>query len=289
MTAEIAMTAPTDAEVIARARVEPAAFAAIFDRHHEAIHAYLRRRLDAPIAEELAAETFTRALHGVGRYDHGRADALPWLYTKRREIWLSVDRAGLLRQDHVGPPRWLTPRDRANWIKAGRPDESQGPGSDGMRMGAIHHYLLGDEKFTAAQLRGYDPTPQELYDRLRSRVDGRGQSRNGEVFVEIADALRESPQTPRLRATLYRALALVPGVQLLGNVHDRLGRAAIGVAFTEHTGMRQELLLDPRTAEMLNEREVVAHRVQGIRAAVGTAIEDVVYTRRAVTDSTARP
>ena len=184
MTAEIAMTAPTDAEVIARARVEPAAFAAIFDRHHEAIHAYLRRRLDAPIAEELAAETFTRALHGVGRYDHGRADALPWLYPKRREIRLSVDRGGLLRQHHVGPPRWLTPRDRENWIKAGRPDESGGPGSD---------------------------------------------------------------------------------------------------------GMRQELLFDPRTAEILNEREVVAHRVQGIRAAVGTAIEDVVYTRRAVTDSTARP
>ena len=157
MTAEIAMTAPTDAEVIVRTRVEPAAFAAIFDRHHEAIHAYLRRRLDAPIAEELAAETFTRALHGVGRYDHGRADAL------------------------------------------------------------------------------------------------------------------------------------VPGVQLLGNVHDRLGRAAIGVAFTEHTGMRQELLFDPRTAEILNEREVVAQRVQGVRATVGTAIEDVVYTRRAVTDSTARP
>jgi RNA polymerase sigma-70 factor (ECF subfamily) len=80
MTAEVAMTAPTDAEVIARARVEPAAFAAIFDRHHDAIHAYLRRRLDAAIAEELAAETFARALHGVARYDHGRADALPWLY-----------------------------------------------------------------------------------------------------------------------------------------------------------------------------------------------------------------
>jgi hypothetical protein len=102
-------------------------------------------------------------------------------------------------------------------------------------------------------------------------------------------ALRESPQTPRLRATLYRALALVPGVQLLGNVHDRLGRAAVGVAFTEHTGLRQELLLDPETAEVLNERQVVAHPVEGLAAPVGTAIEDVVYTRRAVTDATVRP
>jgi hypothetical protein len=78
-------------------------------------------------------------------------------------------------------------------------------------------------------------------------------------------------------------------VQLLGNVHDRLGRAAVGVAFTEHTGLRQELLFDPQTSEILNEREVVAHPVQGIRAPVGTAVEDVVYTKRAVTDATTRP
>jgi len=34
---------------------------------------------------------------------------------------------------------------------------------------------------------------------------------------------------------------------------------------------------------------VVVHPVQGLRAAPGTAIEDVVYTRRAVTDATTRP
>jgi hypothetical protein len=78
-------------------------------------------------------------------------------------------------------------------------------------------------------------------------------------------------------------------VQFLGNVEDRLGRSAIGVAFTEHTGMRQELLFDPDTAEVLNERQVVVHPVRGLRAAPGTAIEDVVYTKRAVTDATTRP
>jgi hypothetical protein len=217
------------------------------------------------------------------------ADSYSYLYTKRREIWLSVAREGLLHQEQVGAPRWLTPRDRQNWIAAGRPDESGQAGSDEMPMEAIGRYYVGDEKLTSAQLRDYDPTPHQLFDRLRTRVGDRGQSRDGEVFVEIADALREAPQTPRLRATLYRALALVPGVQLLGNVHDRLGRAAVGVAFTEHTGLRQELLFDPETSEILNERQVVAHPVQGLRAAPGTAVEDIVYTKRAVTDATARP
>jgi hypothetical protein len=217
------------------------------------------------------------------------ADAFSNLFTKRREIWLSVERSGLLREREVGRPRWLTPRDRQNWIAAGRPDVGDGGGSDAMQMPAIHTYYLGEERFTTAQLRAYDATPDELYARLRANVGDRGQSREGEVFVEIADALRESPQTPRLRAILYRALALVPGVQLLGQVHDRLGRGATGVAFTQPNGLRQELLFDPDTAEILNEREVVARRVQGLRAAVGTTVEDIVYTRRAVTDATVRP
>ncbi|HEX7299756.1 MAG TPA: CU044_5270 family protein [Solirubrobacteraceae bacterium] len=215
-------------------------------------------------------------------------DGFSYLYTKRRQIWLSVTRPGLLREKQVGGERWLTPRDRENWIRAGRPKMSGG-GADAMAMGAIGHYYLGDEKLSTQQLRDLDPTPRELFDRLRSRVGDRGASPDGEVFVEIADALREAPQTPRLRATFCRALALVPGVQLLGNVKDRLGRDAIGVAFTERTGVRHELLFDPETSEVLNERQVVVKRVQGLTAPVGTAIEDIVYTKRAVTDATTRP
>jgi len=216
------------------------------------------------------------------------ADAFSYLYTKRREIWLSVDRSGRLSESPIGPHRWLTPKDRSNWIAAGRPDTGDRRRSD-EPMDAIHHYFIGDERFTTQQLRDFDPTPRELFDRLRSRVGDRGVSSDGEVFVEIADALREAPQTPQLRATLYRALALVPGVQLLGNVHDRLGRAAIGVAYPQRNGLRQELLFDPKTAEILNERHVVFRRVQGLHAPVGTAIEDIVYTKRAVTDATTRP
>ena len=47
MTVADATHAPSDAQVIARALTDPAAFATIFDRHHDAIHGFLRRRLDA--------------------------------------------------------------------------------------------------------------------------------------------------------------------------------------------------------------------------------------------------
>jgi hypothetical protein len=125
-------------------------------------------------------------------------------------------------------------------------------------------------------------------DRPRPRAAGTVATKTISQVPSTQSVPTPAAGAPSTRAK-YRALALVPGVQPLGEVHDRLGRAAVGVAFTEHTGLRQELLLDPETAEVLNERQVVAHPVEGLTAAVGTAIEDIVYTRRAVTDATVRP
>jgi hypothetical protein len=69
MTADAAVAestrAPSDAQVIARALTDPAAFATIFDRHHDAIHGYLRRRLDAAIAHQARRDRRDRAALGV--------------------------------------------------------------------------------------------------------------------------------------------------------------------------------------------------------------------------------
>ncbi len=56
----------------------PEAFGAVFDRHYAAVHAFAQRRVGSELAEEVAAETFTRAFAARRRYD-GRLDPLPWL------------------------------------------------------------------------------------------------------------------------------------------------------------------------------------------------------------------
>jgi RNA polymerase sigma factor (sigma-70 family) len=71
---------PSDAELIHASRLEPEAFAPVFDRHYPAIAGFLRRRLDRSLADELAAETFVLAFAARGRYDRTRADARPWLF-----------------------------------------------------------------------------------------------------------------------------------------------------------------------------------------------------------------
>lgn len=70
----------SDADVIAASASDPQAFAAIFERHHDAIHRYVARRLGADMADELAAESFAVGFDKRSRYDHAFVDARPWLY-----------------------------------------------------------------------------------------------------------------------------------------------------------------------------------------------------------------
>jgi RNA polymerase sigma-70 factor (ECF subfamily) len=55
-------------------------FADVFDRHYDAVHRYLARRVGPDLADDLTAETFTQAFDVRLRYDAKYADARPWLF-----------------------------------------------------------------------------------------------------------------------------------------------------------------------------------------------------------------
>ncbi len=69
-----------DSELIAGSRAEPSLFAEIFDRHHGELYRYLRSRVGAGLAADLAAETFVTAFARRGAYRPEGQDARPWLY-----------------------------------------------------------------------------------------------------------------------------------------------------------------------------------------------------------------
>ncbi|HUS17609.1 MAG TPA: sigma-70 family RNA polymerase sigma factor [Chloroflexia bacterium] len=96
--------------LVARATVEPAAFAAIYDHYFGRIYTYVRYRVrDAALADDLTAAIFTRVLARLGDYDAARAPFAGWLFTiarnavndhlraARRQRWLSLD----WLRDHV--------------------------------------------------------------------------------------------------------------------------------------------------------------------------------------------
>ena len=74
------MEEPTDGEVIAASVREPARFAEIFDRHFDAVHRFVRRRIGSSAAQDVAAETFLRAFEIRKRFDTTQSNALPWLF-----------------------------------------------------------------------------------------------------------------------------------------------------------------------------------------------------------------
>ena len=134
----------------------------------------------------------------------------------------------------VGDPTTLNTRTYRRWLSLTRPGriETSLASPSGQRAevpdatGRLHMFI-GNERFSAAELAAFDPTPRELYRRLLDGVSpGQGSSPEAEVFVQIVDALRDTPLPPRLRATFLRALAEIPGLVLTGPTKDSLGRPA---------------------------------------------------------------
>ncbi len=80
------------------------------------------------------------------------------------------------------------------------------------------------------------------------------------LFEVIADRLLFASTSPALRAALYRVIAHLPGVQLLGWQTDRIGRRGIAVAISHaevgDEATRKELLFDPSTGEPLQTQLV---------------------------------
>ncbi len=77
----------TDAQLIGKARREPAAFAELYRRHVRAVYAWHRKRAGESIAGELTAETFAQAATSLRRFrDHADGSAAPWLFGIARNL-----------------------------------------------------------------------------------------------------------------------------------------------------------------------------------------------------------
>jgi len=90
--------------LVARAKAEPAAFAAIYDHYFARVYNYVRYRVgDAAVADDVTAQVFERVLVSIGSYRSERAPFAAWLFAiarnavtdhlraQRRRHWLSLD------------------------------------------------------------------------------------------------------------------------------------------------------------------------------------------------------
>jgi hypothetical protein len=90
---------------------------------------------------------------------------------------------------------------------------------------------------------------------------GHGPSPDQEAFVTIGDLLRNTIAPPEVTAALYRAAALIPGVTLVPDVTDAIGRHGLAVARIgpgADGGVREELIFSRTTLQLIGERTVIA-------------------------------
>ncbi|HET9198817.1 MAG TPA: CU044_5270 family protein [Solirubrobacterales bacterium] len=173
------------------------------------------------------------------------------------ETWAAADGSGRRRTVSF-VPGFVSPADRAAWERAGKPPF--------LAHGWGRH--VGTEAFPPGTFSGVGPLgtdlddlptdPEELSRWLVDRVTEPA-SRNGfppevRVLTLAAELLQNPFSPPELRAALYEAVALVPGIEDLGRARDQLGREGIAVgARSANSGAPTvySLIVDPETSAVL--------------------------------------
>lgn len=80
-------TAADDAQLLADAAGNPAAFGAFYERYEAAVLVYMLRRTASPeLAADLTAEVFASALEGAARFRFNGAPPTAWLFRIARNV-----------------------------------------------------------------------------------------------------------------------------------------------------------------------------------------------------------
>jgi hypothetical protein len=168
----------------------------------------------------------------------------------QRQIWLSVSNlcvTGLLREDGQHTPL----AENTNC-----PDRG--------------HMNAPTYRF----LQSLPTDPHALLGLIEREMSGQ-LPRPEEAFTTIGDLLREAIAPPRISAALYRAAALIPGVTVVANATDAIGRHGVAVAMT-FRGVRSEWIFSKQTLRYLGERD--------INTANGATIGEAAVLQRAFVD-----
>jgi hypothetical protein len=110
-------------------------------------------------------------------------------------------------------------------------------------------------------LQSLPTNPHTLLAMIYRVERGHGPGPDQEAFVTIGDLLRNTIAPPKVAAALYRAAALIPGVTLIPNATDAVGRHGVAVGRIGpgvDGGVREELIFSRAAWQLLGERTVIA-------------------------------
>ncbi|MGW5259585.1 CU044_5270 family protein [Microbispora sp. NPDC004025] len=195
-----------------------------------------------------------------------------YLYRTKRTIWLSADgtRDGALKIDHLEPrayPGWPIP-----------PEAYKEKGTEWMRLPACDS--VRDTAYITLKKLPADPEKMRSY--LYDRPRGDNPPDTG-AWTAVGDLLRETYVPAPQRAALFKAAATIPGVTVTENIEDAAGRSGIGVGRVSG-GVREEIIFDPSTYELLGERGIVVDE-KAAEAPAGSLVASTAQLEVTVDDT----
>ena len=118
---------------------------------------------------------------------------------------------------------------------------------------------------------GLPRDPQALLNLIQERTKGAGKSPEIKALGTITDALRTGVIPADLRAALYKAAALIPGVTVADKQATIDGRTGVAIGIpSPDGGSRQETIIDPTTGLLIGERNVLLKDYPGFPAGTVT-------------------
>ncbi|MGW7441504.1 CU044_5270 family protein [Streptomyces sp. NPDC054849] len=186
----------------------------------------------------------------------------------RRQIWRSAD----------GARGWLIDpavNDSPKGETLSLPDEN-GNRFEASLNGPSYDYLAA-----------LPTDPDALLAKIYKETAGHGTTPDQQAFTTIGDLLAESYPPAALYPALFQAAAKIPGVVVVDDAKDAIGRPGVAVARLEETsGVREEWIFDKTTHVFLGVRTVQVKQVteEGVVIEPGVVRFTSAVTRRAIVD-----
>jgi len=156
------------------------------------------------------------------------------------------------------------------------------PNGDGTLRAAAGGFYGSPAVVSPTALAALPRDPHQLLNQIYRMTLGAGSGPDSEAFVYIADTLRSGIVPADLRAALYRAAALIPGVSITEKQANLDGRIGVAIGIADGPVTRQDIVIDPSTGLMIGERSVYLKAADGLPA--GT-VAGFTAIRTSVVDS----
>ncbi len=207
-----------------------------------------------------------------------RADGtdVAWLETQDGQVYVPADRSGewVWNREPQVPTTFFGKEAKAEFQRQEASKSQQandGPKFEGIIRGKGGSFYGSPQQILGMPLPEAIKTlprdPRKLLDLIFETNKDKGPSPESEALTTIADALRFGAIPADLRAAMYKAAALIPGVVVADKQAALDGRkgVALGVYWADGK-LRQDIIVDPATGLMIGEREVALVATDGIPA-----------------------